>query len=581
MATKKHAARRGHAPAAAVAVAPAKPRAPWGWYAAIAAAATVLTLALYGPALHGPFLFDDSFLPFARFGDNPLGAWLRSTRPLLMLTYWMNVRLSGDDTFSYHVVNVLLHCAASGMMFLVVRRLLEWYGTEKSRLNLMAGFAAAVFLLHPVQSEVVAYLAGRSEALSVLLFLTAYAIFLYRRTVAASWANVVAVLAAFALSLAAKEHTIALPALLLLTDFWWNPGFTFEGIRRNWRLYAPMALGAVAGVVFFLPTILYSTSVGFRLKGVTWYQYFFTQCRALFVYLWLFVFPSHQSADWGFPISQTILDRGALIGLIALLALAGLAWFYRRKFKLAAFGFFAFLLLMAPTSSFFPIRDAITERRLYLAMLGLLLIVVDFLLRWKVERRKLAAVCAGVAVILAVLTSIRAQVWSSELTLWQDTVQKSPDNWRGHSQLASAYYNLGRCSEAAGEYQRTAQLKRPDYNLLVNWALAYDCLNQTDEALVHLRQAAALEPGAHVYSQIGMIYGKRAEWAKAMEALATAQRLDPNFAVTYAYEGLVHLATNQPAAAVPEFQHALVLDPKLQQASDGLAQAQARLRAGR
>jgi tetratricopeptide (TPR) repeat protein len=77
-----------------------------------------------------------------------------------------------------------------------------------------------------------------------------------------------------------------------------------------------------------------------------------------------------------------------------------------------------------------------------------------------------------------------------------------------------------------------------------------------------------------------MIYGKLAKWPEAMEALAKAEQLDPSFAVTYVYKGLVHMATNQPAAAMQDFQRALALDPKLQQARDGLAQAQARLQAG-
>jgi tetratricopeptide (TPR) repeat protein len=216
---------------------------------------------------------------------------------------------------------------------------------------------------------------------------------------------------------------------------------------------------------------------------------------------------------------------------------------------------------------------------LYLSMLGLLLIAVDFLARLKLARRTLATACAVVVVIFAGLTYARAEVWSSELTLWADTTQKSPENWRAHFQLASAYFNLGRCAEAASEYQKTAQLETPDYNLLVNWGLTYDCLNQTDNALARLRQAAALEPTAHVYSQIGMIYGKRAQWAEAMEALAKAQQIDPGFALTYVYQGLVRVATNQPEAAVQDFQRALAIDPKLQQAKDGLAQAQARLQA--
>src|ERR1700674_2434718 len=218
-----------------------------------------------------------------------------------------------------------------------------------------------------------------------------------------------------------------------------------------------------------------------------------------------------------------MLDDGAIFGLLSLLALAGLAWHFRLRYRLASFGFFAYLLLMSPTSSILPIRDPVAERRLYLSMLGLLLIAVDLLGRVKVERKTLAAACTAVVAILAGATYIRAQVWSNEVALWEDTVQKSPNKSRVHFQLGSARYNRGQCGLAGAEYQKVANLERPDYNLLVDWVLAYDCLNQPDVALAKLRQAAALESTAHVYSQIGMIYGKRSQWAEAMEALATAE----------------------------------------------------------
>jgi tetratricopeptide (TPR) repeat protein len=229
---------------------------------------------------------------------------------------------------------------------------------------------------------------------------------------------------------------------------------------------------------------------------------------------------------------------------------------------------------MAPTSSFLPIRDAIAERRLYLSMLGLLLILVDFLGRWNLERKTLAAICASIVLILGAATYARAQVWSSDLALWQDTTEKTPGNWRAHFHLASAYYNLGRCDTAVNEFENTTKLRPPDYDLLVDWALALDCLNQSDGALAKLRQAAALEQTAHVYSQIGMIYGKRRQWPEALDALATAEKLGPNFATTYVYRGLVHTATNQPEAAIQDYRRALTIDPKYQQALDGLAQAQ-------
>jgi len=549
------------------------------WRPYLAAGAALLAAWwAYSPALNGAFLFDDTVLLFA-LPDivAPFRVWVHSVRPVLMASYWMNARLSGDDPFSYHVFSLLIHLVAASLVFLIVRRLLEWAQAPAARRTLLAGFAAGLFLLHPIQTEAVAYLAGRSEALSVTLVLAAYAVFLYRRQAAIGWGAILLVLALFGLALLAKEHTIILPALLLLTDFWWNPGFSFRGVRANWRLYAPLALGAAGGLAFFWNLILHSTSAGLSLKGVSWYQYLFTQGRALFVYPAEFLLPVRLTADWDFPISRGIFDHGAVFGLIALVALAVAAWHYRRRFPLACFGYFAYLVLMSPTSSILPIADPVAERRLYLGMLGLLLIVVDLAGRVRIDSRKLAAVLVALLLVAAAITHARAAVWADPIVLWEDTAAKSPHKRRVLFQLASAYAFVGRCQDAVDEYQKVAQEWPPNYDLLVDWALAYDCVNQPNLALDKLRQAAAQEPTAHVYSQIAMIYGKRGRWAEALDALAVAERIDPNFASTYMYKGDIHLSLNRAAEAVADYQRALDLQPSLQVVRQKLADAQARL----
>jgi tetratricopeptide (TPR) repeat protein len=534
--------------------------------------------------VHGEFLFDDNVLPFTLPNvAAPLSAWIGQIRPVLMTTYWINSRISGDDPYWFHVLNVIFHCMASGLIFLIVRRLLQWSGAQESRPNLLAGFAALVFLLHPAQTESVAYLAGRSESLSTLLAAAAFTVFLYRHQTAVSWATVAAIFALFGAALLSKEQTVVLPALLLLTDYWWNPGFSFKGIRGNWKLHLPMALGAAAGIVFFWNLILgFGTggSAGFGIKDFTWYQYFFTECRALFVYIGMFLLPVNLTADWDFPISRTLLDRGAIFGLLALLGLAALAWRYRRRFPLASFGYFVFLLLMSPTSSILPIQDPITERRLYFPMLGLLLILVDVLSRLKVDRRALAAACLVVALAAAGATRARASVWTDPVSLWEDTVRKSPHKRRAHFQLAYAYDQQARYGLALEEFQKTAELGPVTPDLLLDWGLAYDHLSQFDQALAKLRLAAIMQPTAHVYTQIGMVYAQQSRWAEALAALATAEKIDPNFPDTYTYRGKVYLNTNQVQAAIREYRRALAIDPTLEDARHDLAIAEARLRAG-
>jgi tetratricopeptide (TPR) repeat protein len=327
-------------------------------------------------------------------------------------------------------------------------------------------------------------------------------------------------------------------------------------------LYVPTALGAVAGVAMFWKLIIASPSAGFSLKDFTWYQYFFTQCRALFVYLRIFVLPVSLNADWEYPVSRTLFDRGAIVGLVVLIAISAAAWHYRRRFPLASYGWFMFLLLMAPTSSIVPIRDTIAERRLYLSMPGLLLIGLEFLRRWKVDRQVLAAACAVVVLFATAATNARAAVWSNALDLWQDTIQKSPGKSRPHFQLGMSYFDAGRYDLAIAEYERTAQIDPPTHGLLIDWALALDKLDKMQPALDKLHQAAEINRTAHVYTQIAVVYAKRGMWKEAEEALDTAERIDNRYAPVYLYRGNIYMKQTPPdvCAAIGQYKHALFLD---------------------
>jgi tetratricopeptide (TPR) repeat protein len=343
-------------------------------------------------------------------------------------------------------------------------------------------------------------------------------------------------------------------------------------------LYAPIVLGAFTGVAMLWRLLFKAETAGFGMKDLKWYEYLFTQFRALFVYIGEFILPVNLTADWDFPFSRSITDHGAIFGLIGLLALVAAAWIWRRRFPLASYGLLVFLLLMAPTSSIVPIKDPIAERRLYFSMIGLLMIAVELLSRVKLSQKALAGVCAAIALLAAVATHARAEVWSNPIALWEDTLRKSPNKPRPYLQLAQSYYDAGEFAKAADAFERVSKLEKPEYNTLVNWALALQRLNRFDDALAKLREAAALEPTAHVWSQIGMIHAQLAHRAEALDALAQAEKLDPKWAPTYNYRAKVHFQANELAEAVADYRRALSLDPSLTDARDELMRAEAMLR---
>jgi protein O-mannosyl-transferase len=538
---------------------------PWFW---ISAASLVIALfaafEVYWPAIHGPFLLDDTHLTYTlpNAEDLPLRDWLRQMRPLLMFSFWLNYQQSGaQETFGYHAINVLLHLSNAILTFLAVRKVLSWSGVEELRARILAFFAAGLFLLHPLQTESVSYIASRSETLSVFFVLAALVVFLYRKAAILSIPRIVALLALFVAAGLSKEHTAVLPALFIVTDYYWNFDFSPSVIWRNWKLYIPIAAGSVFALVILLRLLRGNQTAGFQIEGLTWYQYFFTECRVIWGYLRLFVLPIGQNLDPDIAISRNVTDHGAIVGLAGLLAVSILAWIYRRRFPLASYGWFVFLILLAPTSSFVPIRDPMAERRLYLPFIGLLFITVEFLRRWKASRDVFIGVLALVLVVEGAITYQRNLLWGSAIDIWKDTAFKSPRKLRPRFQLAQADFQAAACADSVDEFGKAAALDPPHWDLLLDWALAYDCAGNSQQALAKFQQAAAQHPNGYTYSQVGMEYGKVGKYPEALDALTIAQRLDPGFAMTYDYLGNIHAAQGNQAQAVEDYKHVLALDP--------------------
>jgi tetratricopeptide (TPR) repeat protein len=388
------------------------------------------------------------------------------------------------------------------LVFLAFRRLLILAASQAKHRDLWSGAAALLFLFHPIQTEAVAYIAGRSETLSALFALGALTIFLYQPLGRCSPPAAVMIVALYGAAVASKEQAAVLPVLFVCTDLLFGAGGLRQALRSRAVLYGSLAAAAcvaLAGVAFVLSQ---STSAGFSLPDLAWYKYFFSQCRVWFLYLRLIIFPVSQNADYDVAISSTLLEHGAIFGLAGMLVLAVLAWIYRKRFPLASYGFIMFALLLAPTSSIVPIQDLAAERRVYLPLLGAILVALEFLrrLEW---RTAVTAAVAAVLLLAGAFTYQRGKVWGNSVAFWTDTISKSPNKRRGYTHLVYAYLRERRCVDAQKFLTGLPSRFQTDSELLISWAYTLECLHKPAEAIEKLQRAAAVSPSPGTYLLLG------------------------------------------------------------------------------
>jgi tetratricopeptide (TPR) repeat protein len=363
---------------------------------------------------------------------------------------------------------------------------------------------------------------------------------------------------------------VAIPAVLILIDLFWNDGQAIEALKRNIRLHGLLLIGAVVGAVWVFRALSLDTTAGFRVPGITPAEYFLTQCRAFWRYVRLLILPAGQNLDPEFAVSRSLLDPGAAAGLAGIVVLAAGAWWLRRSWPLASAGIFIFLALLAPTSSFIPIADPVAERRVYFAMIGPLLVLADLLRRWRASSRDLAVAGAGLLVLLSIATYSRAALWGDEMALWRDTVAKSPNKLRPRFQLAHLLYRLQQCPESVKEYEIAAKLGDRKADLLVDWGLALDCAGRKAEALERFRQAVATERTYNSLAQLGMVLAREGRLDEALFLLNDAIARDPNQPAAWGYRGNVYATQGKLSEAESDFRRALSLNPDDPAATRGL-----------
>ncbi len=453
---------------------------------------------------------------------------------------------------------------------IVLQRLLKLASIEKNAL-LFSLFGAGIFLLHPLQSESAAYIAGRSELVSGLLLVTAWLVFLNHFESQTTGATALKILLLAAAAVLGKESAISLPALLLVTDFYWNRASLRDQLRSRWKLYVPIVVGGLVAAVAIIRSLDKAPSAGLSLENVTPLRYALTQCRVIFIYLRLFLIPAGQSGDWRIPFYRSFTDGTAWLYVFGILILfGGIVLLYRRA-PLLSFGLLVFVLLLLPTSSLIPIKDALAERRMYIAIVGLILAVIAILDRYQLDPAVLKFGAIAVLSIAAIVTFQRSQVWGDDVAFWQDVLAKDPGNKRAHDDLENAYMRHGRFTEAMAENDLLDKTDGVTERTLLNRVAVYEVMQNYDLALDTLQKTAAMHPTSSTYTEIGHLEAYLGHIPESLAAFGLALKLDPKYAPAHAQRGMIYLATGDNVRASSDFHEALHSEPNNEIATSGLA----------
>ncbi len=460
----------------------------------------------YGNSLTAGFHFDDYAALTDPYVAGPGFGWEifrpAQTRPLTYLTFHWNYLAGGTDPAGYHWVNLLLHLANSILMLLIARRHLP---------PVAALIVAAVFAVHPLQTEAVTYVFARSTLLTTFFALLA-ALFFFRERFA--WSA-----AAFGLSLLAKEETVALPAFLLLYDW-------LKRQRPRIGYYGALAAlgGLAAARLFYLLSTLPDPGVGFRVKGIPVTAYALTQTRVVWIYLRLFLFPWGLNLDRDVQVSQGLLTPLTTLPSLLLLAAVGgaLLWLVWKRNEIAAFWALGFFLLLAPSSSIVAQADVYFEHRTYFPFFCLLIAAALVAAQWK----HFPAVACVLILLMTIGTIVRNQAWQTEVSLWTDIMEKSPGKSRAYLGLARAYAETDG-ARARRLLDQGLKIDPNNVEILINRGVLLLQLGESREALADFERVMSLtrETADH-WNNIGAARFRLGEMDAAVTAYSRALQLD-------------------------------------------------------
>jgi Flp pilus assembly protein TadD len=536
-----------------------------------------MTLTVYVPAMQGGFVWDDDAYvtqnPLLTAPDGLKHIWFSTHTqsqyfPLVYTTLRFERALWGLNPIGYHVVNVLLHGMNALLVWAVLRRLAlpgAW-------------LAAAIWAVHPVNVESVAWiteLKNTQSTLFYLLALLAWMKFAAEETERA-WRFYALALLLYALALFSKTIACTLPAAMLLVLWARN-----EPI--GWRRCVQVAPFVIVGLAMGLLSVWWEAHLGnYRELNYTFRfsERLLIATRALWFYAAKVVWPTRLAFSYArWEINSR--DPWQYAWLIGCLAVAWLLWWRRSAWGRAPVAAIAFFVAsLSPLLGFIPLYTFrytfVADHYQYVASIGLIILFTVIAVRrtvaWQVARNTRRALSFSVLLVLGTLTWRQAGAYRDAETLWRDTLTKNPDSFMANNNLGGILLLRGELEPATALFER-ANRSEPDfadgYN---NLGLVRHRQGRLDEADSFFREALGRDRYfVDAHNNLGILLAQQGRSSEALEHFQEAVRFRPSFAKAHQNLGLTLEGLGRTNEAVGEYRETLRLTPDARDVEGRLA----------
>jgi tetratricopeptide (TPR) repeat protein len=482
--------------------------------------------------------------------------------PLTMLSLMLDHQLYGLHAGGYHLTNLLIHAASVILLFLVLRQMTGalW----------RSAFVAAVFAVHPLRVESVAWVAERKDVLGAFFFMLALGAYVRYVRKQSSLARYLMVVVIFELDLLCKPTAVTLPFVLLLLDYW--PLQRFEISPLNFqrstilRLILEkiplLALAVAAGVVTYFAegnAVISVADISMPLRiGNALISYV--------VYLCQMVWPTGLSLLYSYPVKSRLLWESLLAFLVLAVISAGALLFWRKR-PWFLVGWLWYLGMMVPMIGIIVITPAAHgDRFTYLPQIGLYVLLTwataDLCATWHHRRLVLGGCSTIILVALVFCAHKQTSYWRNNESLWTHTLACTTGNFMAHNNLGIALFQKGNVDEAIAHYQQAIRLKAGDAEAHINLGIALFNQGRTDDAISEYQIAIRLKPDDfRAHHNLGIALDKKGQTTDAISQFMETVRLKPDMAEAHESLGSALLNQGQLDAATSQFLETIRLDP--------------------